>query len=74
MNLDSKVKLSFWWNILFVVKERYCFYIKVNDGNQYNEPIYHLITLRNVFDRESYSLAHQYTLTTMDGFIIDEWK
>ncbi|MCS6715765.1 RTX toxin, partial [Proteus terrae] len=47
------------------------FYIKVNDGNKYNESIYHLMTLRNVYSsKENNLLAHRYTLTTMDGFIL----
>lgn len=73
-NESSIVRLNYHFDEISSIRRQgkdIVFYIKVNDGNQYNEPIYHLITLRNVYSgRESYSLAHQYTLTTMDGFIL----
>ncbi|NBM49166.1 RTX toxin [Proteus sp. G2666] len=45
------------------------FDIKVNDGNENNELIYHSITLKNVYS-ENTTLAHRYTLTTLDGFLL----
>ncbi|MBI6542007.1 RTX toxin [Proteus vulgaris] len=47
------------------------FDIKVNDGNENNELIYHSIKLKNVYDDSvSNTLSHCYTLITQDGFLL----
>lgn len=44
------------------------FDIYVNDGNENNKLIYHSVTLKNVYHANE-TLAHRYTLTTLDGFL-----
>ncbi|MGO2679777.1 MAG: calcium-binding protein [Proteus vulgaris] len=71
---SSIVRLNYNFDEIYSIR-RYgkdiVFYIKVNDGNRNNETIFHLITLKNVYnEKENNLLAHRYTLTTMDGFIL----
>ncbi|MCT8230963.1 calcium-binding protein [Proteus terrae] len=71
---SSVVRLNYYFDEISSIYRQgkdIVFYIKVNDGNKYNESIYHLMTLRNVYSsKENNLLAHRYTLTTMDGFIL----
>ncbi|MDL5168322.1 RTX toxin [Proteus faecis] len=74
----SLIRLNYYFDEIHSIRRQgkdIVLYIKVNDGNQYNESIYHLITLRNVYEnKENNSLVHRYTLTTMDGFILTASK
>ncbi len=69
---SSIVRLNYYFDEIIAIFRRgkdIIFDIKVNDGNKNNELIYHSITLKNVY-HENAILAHRYTLTTLDGFLL----
>lgn len=69
---SSIVRLNYNFDEISAVSRRgkdIIFYIKVNDGNENDELIYHSIKLKNVY-HENAMLAHRYTLTTRDGFLL----
>lgn len=69
---SSIVRLNYHFDEIVAISRRgndIVFDIKVNDGNKNNELIYHSIILRNVY-HENDMLAHRYTLTTLDGFLL----
>lgn len=69
---SSIVRLNYHFDEIVAISRRgndIIFDIKVNDGNKNDELIYHSITLRNVY-HENDMLAHRYTLTTLDGFLL----
>ncbi|EOG1985030.1 TPA: calcium-binding protein [Proteus mirabilis] len=70
----SLVRLNYTFDEIAAIHRRgkdITFDLKVNDGNKDNQLIYHLVTLRNVYaDGDTPSLAHRYTVVTMDGFML----
>lgn len=69
---SSIVRLNYHFDEIVAISRRgknIIFDIKVNDGNESNVLIYHSITLKN-FYHENDILAHRYTLTTLDGFLL----
>ncbi|QEZ91132.1 RTX toxin [Proteus sp. CD3] len=69
---SSIVRLNYHFDEIVAISRRgkdIIFDVKVNDGNKNNALVYHSITLKNVY-HENDILAHRYTLTTLDGFLL----
>lgn len=69
---SSIVRLNYNFDEISAILRRgkdIIFYIKVNDENESDKLIYHSIKLKNVY-HENTILAHRYTLTTRDGFLL----